>query len=335
MFAPQKAHFIICRKKKAKKYVLVACARRPTAASIAAAYYAKQPSKIGNLRPDTLALMLNMANVGAHARVLVIESCGGLVSGAVAERLAGFGTVCSSYVGDTPPRMEVCGSFNFDERTRAAMHATPLVRLLEEVQRRRSSDASVAASDAAGAANGPVQAANTTNAGDSGAVGVTEMNEEAAEVAAGQPPVNQGEDVPMAEPAGSAEKRPTEDPVAELPSGALPAAVAYALPFTSCIIACQGVSPTELLTAVLPLLAPSATFALALPLVAPLAECMEALKDGNLAVNMALQETWLREYQVLPMRTHPLNGMSHGGGYILSGTVTVDGAALPLALPQG
>ena len=35
--------------------------------------------------------------------------------------------------------------------------------------------------------------------------------------------------------------------------------------------------------------------------------------------NMHLCETWLRHYQVLPMRTHPEVNMSDDGGYILYG----------------
>lgn len=37
------------------------------------------------------------------------------------------------------------------------------------------------------------------------------------------------------------------------------------------------------------------------------------------AVALQLQESWLREQQVLPGRTHPHMTMSTTGGYILSG----------------
>lgn len=35
---------------------------------------------------------------------------------------------------------------------------------------------------------------------------------------------------------------------------------------------------------------------------------------------MDLQETWMREYQVLPSRTHPMMRMHGASGYILFGT---------------
>lgn len=42
------------------------------------------------LRVDTLSLLLSMANVSANSDVLVVDMVGGLLTGAVAERLGGF-----------------------------------------------------------------------------------------------------------------------------------------------------------------------------------------------------------------------------------------------------
>lgn len=41
------------------------------------------------LRVDTLSLLLSMANVGAYSDVLVVDMVGGLLTGAIAERLGG------------------------------------------------------------------------------------------------------------------------------------------------------------------------------------------------------------------------------------------------------
>lgn len=41
------------------------------------------------LRVDTLSLLLSMGNVGAHSDVLVVDMVGGILTGAVAERLGG------------------------------------------------------------------------------------------------------------------------------------------------------------------------------------------------------------------------------------------------------
>jgi len=41
------------------------------------------------LRVDTLSLLLSMANVSSNSDILVVDMVGGLLTGAVAERLGG------------------------------------------------------------------------------------------------------------------------------------------------------------------------------------------------------------------------------------------------------
>lgn len=42
------------------------------------------------------------------------------------------------------------------------------------------------------------------------------------------------------------------------------------------------------------------------------------LHDSNEAICIELRETWFRDYQVLPMRTHPTMKMHGASGYLLS-----------------
>jgi hypothetical protein len=51
----------------------------------------------------------------------------------------------------------------------------------------------------------------------------------------------------------------------------------------------------------------------------PLAHCFLELQRNNLAINLRLTDTWMREYQVLPGRTHPHMTMSQNGGFLLTG----------------
>lgn len=46
-----------------------------------------------HLRHDTLAQMLTLANVHAGSKVLVFETCSGLVLGAVMERMGGTSVI--------------------------------------------------------------------------------------------------------------------------------------------------------------------------------------------------------------------------------------------------
>ena len=90
--------------------------------------------------------------------------------------------------------------------------------------------------------------------------------------------------------------------------------------FDCCIVAAPGHHPVSVMTKLMPLLAPSASFAIFSNWQQPLAECHLALQQAKQALNLTLAESWWREYQVLPARTHPTMSTSGTGGYILSGT---------------
>ncbi|TXG52071.1 hypothetical protein EZV62_021240 [Acer yangbiense] len=83
--------------------------------------------------------------------------------------------------------------------------------------------------------------------------------------------------------------------------------------FSSLIMAAPEIDPWNLVKDLLRLLSYSAPFA-------PLVTCMHNLQTGKMAIGLQISEPWLREYQVLPSRTHPCMQMSGFGGYILSGT---------------
>ncbi|KAG5543029.1 hypothetical protein RHGRI_015946 [Rhododendron griersonianum] len=90
--------------------------------------------------------------------------------------------------------------------------------------------------------------------------------------------------------------------------------------FSSLIIAAPDVDAWSIVSELLPFLSFSAPFAIYHQYIQPLATCMHNLQLRKMAVGLQISEPWLREYQVLPSRTHPLMQMSAFGGYILSGT---------------
>lgn len=49
-------------------------------------YSQTQPFKICSLRPDSMGLLLNMANINSNSRVLLVDKTKGLLSGALIER---------------------------------------------------------------------------------------------------------------------------------------------------------------------------------------------------------------------------------------------------------
>lgn len=76
-------------KRKQAKYLQLFTPLEPTVHQIAEFNYDRQPSKTRELRPDTLANMLAMANVRPGSRLLVVEDLGGLVVAAAVERMGG------------------------------------------------------------------------------------------------------------------------------------------------------------------------------------------------------------------------------------------------------
>jgi len=84
------------------------------------------------------------------------------------------------------------------------------------------------------------------------------------------------------------------------------------------VIACKQ-HPTNILLALVKYLAFSRPFVVYSPYKEPLMEAYQAIKESGKSVMVTLNESWLRNYQILPERSHPEVLMSGGGGYILSG----------------
>ena len=274
-----------------------------------------------------------MANVGPSTRILVLENCGGMVTGAVAERLGGHGVVCTTYLGSRPSSIDVVRSFNFTKEVSETIKQAPLIELLQMRQRQlreaektkttMGADLATAAENDATVEVAPketeAEQAQLMDTADEGGVGNISAVPTIAEATVSLKAVQ-----------GNTETEKEEIPRTTTFS---PINSYGGPPFSGCIIAGSAIHPSTALHAVFPLLAPSASFAVASLHLQPLADAMYALKTSGAAVGMTVQEPWYREQQVLPGRTHPTMSMNHGGGYLLCGTVTQVGRNLPLMLP--
>uniref|UniRef100_A0A8D0GRJ5 tRNA (adenine(58)-N(1))-methyltransferase non-catalytic subunit TRM6 n=1 Tax=Sphenodon punctatus TaxID=8508 RepID=A0A8D0GRJ5_SPHPU len=90
------------------------------------------------------------------------------------------------------------------------------------------------------------------------------------------------------------------------------------------LIVASRFHPAPLLVSLLEFVAPSRPFVAYCQYKEPLLECYTKLREKGGVVNLKLSETWLRNYQVLPERSHPKLMMSGGGGYLLSGITVVN-----------
>ncbi|XP_013725842.1 tRNA (adenine(58)-N(1))-methyltransferase non-catalytic subunit trm6-like isoform X1 [Brassica napus] len=270
--------------KKQKKYAPKVLLRRPFARSICEAYFKKYPARIGFIRVDALSLLLTMANVTAYSDVLVVDMVGGLVTGAVAERLGGTGYVCNTYKGDSPSSVDMVKMFNFTDKVKERIVHSSINEL---------SSAKTAPPEE----NNQQQESSTCDMVED--VSVT------AEARVDDIAVRESKIIKAPQPGVKASKEAVE--------------MWKENGFSSLIMAAQDQDPWTLAKDVLPLLSYSAPFAIYHQYLQPLATCMHNLQQGKMAINLQITEPWLREYQVLPSRTHPHMQMSSFGGYVLSG----------------
>lgn len=77
-------------KKKQEKYQVIFTVRKPTAYTLCELYHLTGPQKICYLRPDSLGFLLNMANINAFSRCLVVENTKGLIIGALCEQSCAY-----------------------------------------------------------------------------------------------------------------------------------------------------------------------------------------------------------------------------------------------------
>ncbi|WJX15664.1 hypothetical protein P8452_05777 [Trifolium repens] len=286
------------RLKKQKKYAPKVLIRRPVARSICEAYFKKYPLKIGFLRVDTLSLLLSMANVSSNSDILVVDMVGGLLTGAVAERLGGTGFVCNSYLGQAPS-MDIVRIFNLSDEICKRILRTSISDLLSQ----KESPEQNPKHDV-----GSVE--SQSNDQMSASVSMEEISHSSENVISDLGAENSSFPALRACKAIKAGEKASQEMIDSWKENG----------FSSLIIAAPDLDTWTLVKDLLPLLSNSAPFSIYHQYLQPLATCMHNLQLEKMAIGLQITEPWLREYQVLPSRTHPCMQMSAFGGYILSGT---------------
>ncbi|XP_026174848.1 tRNA (adenine(58)-N(1))-methyltransferase non-catalytic subunit TRM6 [Mastacembelus armatus] len=309
-------------KKKKKKYENTVTILKPSCRILAMMYHGREPGKICHLRYDTLAQMLTLANIHAGSKVLVFETCAGLVLGAVMERMGGYGSVIQMYPGGGPVRAGV-ESFGFPANFHDMLHEFPICHVN-----------SLLAGTLDTTAKDPTA---VTDEKQSSMVAEEQQSQSGLEHQ-GSPEewlreTNNSDDIGQDQEQKQKEKRKeakAEEKKVKLEKKRKKLAAAADLlkgRDADGLVIASRFHPCPVLMGLLKFLSPSRPFVVYSQYKEPLIECYTKLKEHGGAVSLRLTDTWLRHYQVLPNRTHPLLLMSGGGGYLLSGTtVTMDGA---------
>ncbi|XP_069811710.1 tRNA (adenine(58)-N(1))-methyltransferase non-catalytic subunit TRM6 isoform X2 [Dendropsophus ebraccatus] len=321
-------------KKKKKKYEANITILKPSTRILAIMYYAREPGKICQLRYDTLAQMLTLGNIHAGSKVIVMETCAGLVLGSVMERMGGFGSVIQMYPGGGPVRAAT-DCFGFPKSFYQTLYEFPLSKLealvsgtgnysgqvipAEENTEKTDEESSRSDIEKQEAARG-VGDCVAEESEESMQTGQPESEEGAKSGGENSENHKGGQNVDKKQLA--IEKKRKQDERRKRESEA-----AKLLQDRNAdgLIVASRFHPTPLLLSLLEFVAPSRPFVVYCQYKEPLLECYTKLREKGGVINLKLSETWLRNYQVLPDRSHPKLVMSSGGGYILYGiTVATD-----------
>lgn len=283
-------------KKKQMKYQPRCRIVKCTSASVCEALYLKDARRIMNLREDSLGQILSYSNVTAGSKVLIFDTCMGLVTGALAQRMGGYGLIHAVYTGMQPSYQDIMAKFNLNFREHSSIRWVHAGYLFH--------DETNTEQDLQGDDLDKIEREKITwpcHLQPHTEKYLLTMESEKKRVEFLQKRCGR-----------FARKltRPTLDETyASLKDGKK---------CDSLIIASQY-DPKETLTKLLPFLETSCPFVVFSDYMEPLLECFEMLQKEKLAINIRLSDTWLREYQVLPNRTHPNMNMSQNGGFILTG----------------
>ena len=243
-------------KKKAKKYFQYLIIKKPSIRLLMQINYKNDPMKMMNLRIDTLAQILNNANVRSGGKYLVYETgCQGIIVASVLERLGGNAGKLVHIYQTGSPQTQSLSSMNFGDDKTSIIQTMNMyhLRALEQGK--------------------DITHMHTNK----------DENDETKKVA------NNGV-VPF-------RQKQREQSIKS-----------YKLikdcQMDGLIIACKQ-HPSNILLSLIKYLSFSRPFVVYSPYKEPLMDAYVAIKDTGKAVMVTLTETWLRNYQVLPGRSHP------------------------------
>ncbi|KAG7240241.1 hypothetical protein INR49_027052 [Caranx melampygus] len=273
-------------KKKKKKYENTVTILKPSCRILAMMYHGREPAKICHLRYDTLAQMLTLANVHAGSKILVFETCAGLVLGSVMERMGGYGSLIQMYPGGGPVRAGL-ESFGFPAHFRDMLHEFPICHVNALL---------------AGTLDTTAKDPNADEK-QSNKAAVEEQDQSEAEMQGSSE--EQGMETNTSDDAGEDQEKKSwtnaqEKKVKSEEKRKKLAAAAAQLEGRNAdgLVIASRFHPCPVLMGLLKFLAPSRPFVVYSQYKEPLIECYTKLKERGGTINLQLTDTWLRHYQV-------------------------------------
>uniref|UniRef100_A0A3P8R9C8 tRNA (adenine(58)-N(1))-methyltransferase non-catalytic subunit TRM6 n=1 Tax=Astatotilapia calliptera TaxID=8154 RepID=A0A3P8R9C8_ASTCA len=274
-------------KKKKKKYENTVMILKPSCRILAMMYHGREPGKICHLRYDTLAQMLTLANIHAGSKVLVFETCAGLVLGSIMERMGGYGSVIQMYPGGGPVRAGV-ENFGFPAHFHDTLHEFPICHVNALLAGTLDTSAKDPTAENTHEKQLNLAAEKKQNQPEAEEQGTPE--EESMVTNTGD---DAGQDVEKTE-----KDKLKEAKVSDSVFHTRLVCLIISLFFTCRLIISSRFHPCPVLLGLLKFLSPSRPFVVYSQYIEPLIECFKKLKECGGTVNLRLTDTWLRHYQV-------------------------------------
>ncbi|MCO5566171.1 hypothetical protein L7F22_019847 [Adiantum nelumboides] len=242
--------------------------------------------KLRGLRADSLANILSLSGVAPGKKYIVIDGIGGLLIGAMLERMGGEGRILLINDSDSPPPLDLMAQFDLP-----IQFVDPVLRTINWAN--TESD---------------WQPFSSYNEQDhqSASADVSESNTEAVELTAIGRPMTDRDRQRMKKKqaiASNLEKLRNEYFDGEFDG----------------LVVISKYEPVSIIERVLPRLAGSANIVVHSPFIQTLIEAHAVLRSHHSIINLNVSEPFQRRYQVLPGRMHPEMMTSATGGYILHG----------------
>ncbi|CAK9112209.1 tRNA (adenine(58)-N(1))-methyltransferase non-catalytic subunit TRM6 (tRNA(m1A58)-methyltransferase subunit TRM6) (tRNA(m1A58)MTase subunit TRM6) [Durusdinium trenchii] len=260
--------------------------------------------KVHVMRPmDYVPQILAMSNVQPGARVLVVDSVGGYVTGSVLERIGTSGRLFAGHFNTGSPEDHLLRYFNFSKEQLACKTDVNLQDLItgkDGFEKVRVNEAKVELLKRARASLEADVVAKRDSKDDNLEATEKKLREVVKSLKS------------MENRKGGRQKRAE---ALHLTLGELRACAIDSL------IIVSKYEPDRVAEALLPFLGCGKPFVVYSQEMRPLGVLRRRL--DSLAVNVRLSESFYREQQILPGRTHPMMNMSGRAGYLLCGTKVI------------
>eukprot|EP00795_Rhopilema_esculentum_P008306 gene8306-14267_t len=305
---------------------------KPTARLLSQLYFTKAASKILEIRPDTLAQILAWANIHFGSNVLVSETCQGMVIGSILERIGEDGQIVQAYNGNCPVRI-ILDQFSFKEERKNKQICGFSFESIEEIKDELDGKCFAQSENKQhefSAAESNEEKGNSNNISSNSDNSLSnelkecnqKLGNETINPSLAEDSVDKDSD--MADQCDTlltqddesipCNKRFTKEKRIEEEIRAKEYLKSKNL---DALIVATKFHPLAILLELMEFIKPSSPIVVYCQYKEPLMECYRYLRDASLAINVNLTETWLRELQVLPNRTHPGITMSARSGYLL------------------